>query len=113
MKRYSPDEILSYAKRQVEHVEKQRFGIISTGVLLLGIPAYMIYLLHEKSEALQVFLPLDKHFLLGIFFGVMFVMISLLGALALVSVCFPKSNGIEHHTLKRLIELEEEKSKNH
>ena len=106
MKIFSPDEILSCAKRQVEHSEKQRFVKPIIGLLALAIPVQMAHMLHEQSEALQVFLPMDEHFLLGVAFGVMFIVMSLIGGMGVAAI-LRKLKGIEYQVLKRLIELEE------
>lgn len=111
MKRFRPDEILSYAKRRVQHAEQQRFVTPIVGLLILAIPIWAVYALKEKSDALQVFLPLDEHFLLGVAFGVMFIMLCLTGGMAVTSI-LRRLKGIEHQALQRLIELEEEKTEN-
>ena len=106
MRRFNPDEILSYAKRQVQHAEQQRFVTPIIGLLILAIPLWTVYALKEKSDTLQVFLPLDEHFLLGVAFGVMFIMLCLIGGMAVTSI-LRRLKGIEHQALKRLIDLEE------
>lgn len=111
MKQFSPEEILSYAKRQVEQAEKQRFVKSIIGLLVLVMPVKVVFMLHEKSEALQVCLPLNEHFLLGVVFGVLFTMVSLFGGMLAVGI-LRKLKGIEHQVLKRLIELEEQGSEN-
>ena len=111
MKRFSPNEILSYAKRQVQHAEQQRFVTPIVGLLILSIPVWTVYALKENSDALQVYLPLDEHFLLGVAFGVMFIMLCLVGGMAVTSI-LRRLKGIEHQALKRLIELEEKDAEN-
>ncbi len=111
MRRFSPNEILSYAKRRVQHAEQQRFVTPIVGLLILAIPVWAVYALKEKSDALQVFLPLDEHFLLGVAFGVMFIMLCLIGGIAATSI-LRRLKGIEHQALKRLIELEEKDAEN-
>ena len=111
MKTFSPAEILAYAKRQVAHAEQQRFVIPIMGLLILSMPVWMVYALKDKSDTLGVFLPLDEHFLLGVAFGVMFIMMSLLGGMCVVGI-LRKLKGIEHQALKRLIELEEQGTEN-
>jgi hypothetical protein len=111
MKRFSPAEILAYAKRQVAHAEQQRFVTPIMGLLILAIPIWTVYALKEKSHALGAFLLLDEHFLLGVAFGVMFIMLCLIGGMAVTSI-LRRLKGIEYQALKRLIELEKEKTEN-
>ncbi len=111
MKTFSPDEILSYARRQVAHAEQQRFVKPVMGLLILAIPVWLAYTLKEKSEALGTFLPLDEHFLLGVAFGVMFIILTLIGGMCVVGI-LNRLKGIEYQALKRLIELEENQTEN-
>lgn len=106
MRIFSPDEILSYARRQVQNAEQQRFITPIMGLLILGIPAWTVYALKETSEELHVFVPVDEHFLHGVAFGVMFIILSLIGGMAVTSI-FRRLKGIEYQALKRLIELED------
>ncbi len=112
MKTFTPEEILSHARRQVEHAEGQRFVKPVMGLLILAIPVWAVYALKEKSEAVGALLPLDEHFLIGVVFGVMFIMMTLIGGLCVVGI-LRKLKGIEYQTLKRLIELEEKRAKDH
>jgi hypothetical protein len=105
MKTFTPEEILAHARRQVAHADRQRFVKPVMGLLILSIPVWMAYTLKEKSEALGTFLPLDEHFLLGLAFGVMFMMMSLVGGMCVVGI-LTKLKGLEYQALKRLIELE-------
>lgn len=111
MKRFSPAEILAYAKRQVAHAEQQRFVTPILGLLILAIPVWTVYALKAKSDTVGVFLPLDEHFLLGVAFGVMFIMLCLIGGMVVTST-LRRLKGIEFQALKRLIELEEKKTEN-
>ncbi len=108
---FTPEEILAYAKRQVAQAEQQRFVTPVMGLLILAIPVWAVYAFKEKSDALQVFLPLDEHFLLGVAFGVMFIMLCLIGGMAVTSI-LRRLKGIDHQALKRLIDLEEREPEN-
>jgi len=111
MKTFSPSEILEYAKRQVAHTEQQRFVTPIIGLLILAIPVWMVYVLKDLSDRQGAFLPLDEHFLLGVTFGGMFIMLSLIGGMCVVGI-LRRLKGIEHQVLKRLIELEEQGTEN-
>jgi uncharacterized membrane protein YedE/YeeE len=111
MKTPTPDELLTYARAQVRRADSVRPIMILNGVLILILVVLLIMMLDEKSEALGEYLPLNEHFLLGMAFGVMVFMVATIGGLCLVGP-LRKLKGIEHHALKRLIELEEEGTEN-
>lgn len=108
MKTLRPDEILVYAKSQIAHAEQDRLATpVIIGLIILAIPVWGFYALKEDSDKLNAFLPFDDHFLLGVAFGVMFILLSLTGGV-LVTFYFRRClNGTEFQILKRLIELEQ------
>ena len=108
MKEYTPDEILRYAKRVVNR-PKNRLAAVICGGLLLTLNIMLIWMLYDKSQAMQTTLILDLKFLAGVAFGLMFTMFAALSGISLV-IGFGVKLGVNYHALKRLIELEEKES---
>lgn len=106
MKNYTRDEILAYAKRQVEHNEQQSCLTLFFSALILLALGYFICELRHRVETLPIPPLEDWRFLAGVGVGVFFIMLALAAACGVINGS-RRTGGIGHQALKRLIELEE------
>jgi len=105
MKQLSRDEIVEYTRRTVRANEHVRWisGVVGAGVLvLLGCLAWLLHLRVQQDGS---GLLTDTRFLAGLAFGILFMLAGLCSALAFIRM-LPLRRGIEHQSLKRLLELE-------
>lgn len=107
MKTYSHDEIRAYAKRMVRSAEQRRIFVPIFGLMMLVALGCLIWMVKEKAEALQATLIADPRFLAGTAFGILFMLIAVIGAFGTLKL-LGTSRGIEYQALKRLVELEKE-----
>jgi hypothetical protein len=108
MRHFTPDEILAYARARVRNAEQRRCSLGTAGSAIIVSIGILVWMIHQRVEAEEPAFLAGPHFLAGVAFGILFVVFAAIGATYLVSA-LRLDRGLHHQTLKRLIELEEDR----
>lgn len=101
-------ELVEYAKRRARVSKRSASGLIIMGTMTLAAFACLAWELLAGPMSRIDPLCLDSRFMLGVAFGVQFMLLSVIGAVGFVKV-FRISRGIEAQAFGLLVRLAEER----